>query len=158
MKKKVVLFDIDYTLFDTDMFKETNLTTFVLYDEVVDVLEKLKETVYLGIFSEGNLDLQTTKLLKTKIHSSFVKEHIHIVVSKEEKIEEILKIYKNDTIILVDDKLTVLHKAKKLLPSLIAVWVKRGIYAKKQLPIVDFTPDAIIENLSELVSVVEGKN
>ncbi|QQG40455.1 MAG: hypothetical protein HYV37_02690 [Candidatus Levyibacteriota bacterium] len=154
MMKKVVLFDIDYTLFDTEKFKGTNLQTFALYKEAVDVLEKLKDTVYLGIFSEGNLDLQKTKLIKTKIHSSFTRKHIHIVVNKEERIEQVLKKYKNCLVFLVDDKLTVLCQAKKLLPSLVAIWVKRGIYAEKQLPINGFTPDAIIENLRELIPII----
>ncbi|MBI2442564.1 MAG: NTP transferase domain-containing protein [Candidatus Levybacteria bacterium] len=37
-EKKVVLFDIDYTLFDTKQFRESDLTKFAVYDEVVEVL------------------------------------------------------------------------------------------------------------------------
>lgn len=152
--KKVVLFDIDYTLFDTEKFKNTKLQTFSLYEEVIDVLNKLKETVYLGIFSEGNLDFQKTKLLKTKIHNSFTKKHIHIVANKEETIKEILDKYKENVVFLVDDKLTVLYMAKQLLPSLITIWVKRGMYAQNQLPIKGYTPDAIIVNLRELTPII----
>lgn len=152
--KKVVLFDIDYTLFDTEKFKNTKLQTFSLYEEVIDVLNKLKETVYLGIFSEGNLDFQKTKLLKTKIHNNFTKKHIHIVANKEETIKEVLEKYKKNVVFLVDDKLTVLYLAKQLLPSLITIWVKRGMYAQNQLPIKGYTPDAIIMNLRELAPII----
>lgn len=158
IKEKVVLFDIDYTLFDTEKFKNTNLQTFELYEETEGVLSKLKETMHLGIFSEGNLDLQKTKLLKTKIHNSFTKKHIHIVANKKERIEGILKKYKNYLVFLVDDKLTVLYQAKQLLPTIVTIWVKRGIYALNQDPIVGFTPDAIIENLSELAPLIKEGN
>ncbi len=157
MIKKVVFFDIDYTLFDTEKFKNTNLQTFALYEETVYVLSKLKEAVHLGIFSEGNLDLQKTKLLKTKIHNSFVKKHIYIVANKKERIEDILEKYKNYSVFLVDDKLTVLHQAKELLPAIVTIWVKRGIYALNQSPIDGFEPDAIIENLRELLPIILNK-
>ncbi|MBI2430686.1 MAG: hypothetical protein HYV39_01575 [Candidatus Levybacteria bacterium] len=157
MKQKVILFDIDYTLFDTEKFKGTNLQTFSLYEEAVDVLAKLKENAYLGIFSEGNHNLQKTKLLKTKIHNSFAKRYIHIVANKEEKVEEILKKYKKYLVFLVDDKLTVLYQAKQLFPSLVTIWVKRGRYALKQSPIEGFTPDAIIGSLRELPPIVLSK-
>lgn len=154
MKQKIVLFDIDYTLFDTEKFKDTNLQTFRLYEEAVDVLAKLKEKAYLGIFSEGNLDLQKTKLFRTKIHNSFTKKHTHIVMNKEQTLKEVLNKYKNYLVFLVDDKLTVLYQAKKLLPTLVTIWVKRGKYANAQEPIEGFTPDAIIRDLRELPKII----
>lgn len=154
-KNAIILFDIDYTLFDTEKFKGTNLQTFELYEEAVEVLGKLKKTVHLGIFSEGNLDLQKTKLFRTKIDNSFTKKHIHIVINKEQTLKGVLKKYKNYLVFLVDDKLTVLYQAKQLLPSLVTIWVKRGMYAQNQAPIEGFVPDAIIENLRELVPLVK---
>lgn len=158
MKKKIVLFDIDYTLFDTDFFKKTNLRKHLVYDEVDDVLSRLSKIAKLGIFSEGDLNLQKTKLLRTDIHKYFSKEHIHIVPKKDETIEGILQKYKNTTVFLVDDKLTILHQAKTIRPSLFTIWVKRGKYAKNQKPVKGFVPDAIIESLNELIPVINSLN
>ena len=49
-KKTIVLLDIDYTLFDTKTFKDSGLTNYILYDEVLQVLGRLRGTVELGIF------------------------------------------------------------------------------------------------------------
>lgn len=156
-KQKVVLFDIDYTLFNTDIFKASELKTHSIYDEVPEVLEKLSEIALLGIFSEGKLLLQQTKLQKTKIQGYFIEAHTHIVEKKDASIEEVLKLYKNNILYLVDDKLTVLHQASLLLPGIITVWVKRGIYAQKQQPIKNFAPHAIIDSLQELIPLVTAR-
>ena len=41
-KPKIVLFDIDYTLFNTDVFKETQQKHSV-YDEVHDILKNFQK-------------------------------------------------------------------------------------------------------------------
>ena len=38
--KPIVLFDIDYTLFDTAFFKESGLSEHKIYEEVIEVLEE----------------------------------------------------------------------------------------------------------------------
>ena len=53
MKNKVVLLDIDYTLFDTKTFKESSLKKYALYDEISAVLKDLANVAELGIFSKG---------------------------------------------------------------------------------------------------------
>lgn len=153
-KQKIVLFDIDYTLFDTDYFKKTNLQTHRIYDEVEDVLHELSQIALLGIFSEGELVFQQTKLEKTGIVKYFVEEYIHIVGAKNEVLAEVLHKYKDATVFLVDDKLEVLKNASDVLPSLVTIWVKRGIYAQNQKPIESFAPHGIIDTLQEVIPIV----
>lgn len=150
----VILFDIDYTLFDTAHFKNSQLAEFRIYEEVLETLQSLGKNITLGIFSEGEDSFQTTKLINTQIHEFFKKEYIHIVKSKDESIEGVFKKYKNDKVILVDDKLTVLVRAKEILPHVYTVWMKRGFYAEKQQPIKGFRPDAIIYSLKEIIEIV----
>lgn len=158
-KQKIVLFDIDYTLFDTDSFKKTNLQKHSVYDEVYDVLNQVSKKARLGIFSEGELEFQKEKLTKTKIKQYFKQKHTHIVEEKDTKLAEILLRYKDNRLFLVDDKLTILYKAKKLMPSIFTIWIKRGIYAKSQKPIDNFSPDATIENLKQVVTIIgSGSN
>ena len=152
--KKIVLFDIDYTLFDTDVFKKSELKKHSIYNEVEEVLKKVSEIADLGIFSQGVLDFQNNKLKKTDIRKYFKEGYIHIVEEKEPNLLEVLSKYKNHELFLVDDKLTVLYKAKMLMPSVFTVWIKRGIYAECQKPIKNFVPDAIITNLMELLSII----
>lgn len=155
-KKAIILFDIDYTLFNVDIFKKTRLREYSLYDEIGEVLANLSKIAKLGIFSEGEYIFQETKLIKTRIHEYFDKKDIHIADKKDIILDEILHKYKKNKVYFVDDKLTILHRAKKINSSLFVVWVKRGIYANTQRPIKNFTPDAIINNLNELIPIIQS--
>lgn len=154
--KKFVLFDIDYTLFDTDAFKQSNLEKFTLFEESIDVIIALKKFAEIGIFSEGEYIFQKNKLEKTKLHEHLSEQYIHIVEKKDVVLKDILQKYDKREIFLVDDKLQVLFLAKKLAPQLFTIWVKRGPFAQLQVPFEGFTPDAIIENLQEAIAIVKN--
>lgn len=153
--KKIVLFDIDYTILDTDILKKSNLANFQLYNEVLDTFSQLKEVADFGIFSEGDIVFQQKKMRETNIENYFRKEHIHIFAQKNEMIKQILELYKKKgNLYFVDDKLSVLHLAKKYEPSVFTIWVKRGIYALNQKPIEGFTPDGTVKSLHEIVPLI----
>lgn len=156
LERKVVLFDIDYTLFDTKAFKDSQLKTFSVYEEVVDVLGEIGAYAELGIFSEGEKDFQKAKLLETTIESHFPSEHVHIVTKKNESIAYVLDRYEKDVLFLVDDKLEVLFLAKKHNPKIYTIWIKRGPFALSQKPLEDFSPDASIEDLRMVLPLVVG--
>src|SRR3989344_3789437 len=107
-KKPIVLFDIDYTLFDTGYFKESLRTKHKVYEEVKDVLGKLSKIAILGIFSEGDLEFQKKKLNQTGIEDYFEKDHTHIVLNKLSEFEKILRKYEDRITFFVDDKLSIL--------------------------------------------------
>lgn len=155
--KPVVLFDIDYTLFDTDFFKESGLSEHRIYEEVISVLEKLSKIALLGIFSEGNIDFQIRKLKETNIEKYFAENNTHIVLNKLDELEGIFQRYENRKFFFVDDKLTILADAKKAFPDVFAIWVKRGPFAKAQKPIPGFNPDKEVKSLREIVSVINSK-
>ncbi len=152
--KKIVLFDIDYTLFDTAQLKTSGLKIYKLYEEVEEALKILSSVAEIGIFSQGEDIFQREKLKQTLIHTYFKEENIHIFALKDENIGDVLAKYKNRDVFLVDDKLEVLKLGKDLSENLFTIWLKRGPFAKAQEGIVGFTPDAIISNLSEAVAFV----
>ncbi len=152
--KKIVLFDIDYTLFDTAQFKSSGLKIYKLYEEVEEALKTLSQSAEIGIFSQGGDVLQREKLKQTLIQAHFRQENIHIFSLKDENLGSVLSKYKNRDIFLVDDKLEVLKLGKDLNDSVYTIWLKRGPFAERQENIVGFTPDAIISNLSEAVAFV----
>ena len=156
INKKVVLFDIDYTLFDTKMFKESLLTKYVSYEEVLTELGELSKFAELGIFSKGEMGFQNVKLEETGLSDFFKKENIHVFKDKDMFIGNVLDKYKQRNIFLVDDKLTTLQAAKRHLSSVFTIWVKRGPFAKAQAPIENFTPDAIIYNLTDITKIIDS--
>ena len=153
-KNKVVLFDIDYTLFDTAFFKESNLLKHKIYEEVIDVLNSLNKIAILGVFSEGDIDFQINKIKETNIDQYFAKENTHVVLDKLVDLEKIFERYKSKKTFLVDDKLDILYDVKKLFPEVFTIWVKRGPFAAAQKSIPGFIPDAQVENLKEIISII----
>ncbi|HSA84368.1 MAG TPA: hypothetical protein VLF20_05810 [Patescibacteria group bacterium] len=155
--KKIVLFDIDNTLFNTLRFKQTDLQLFSLYEDALQTITELKDVAELGIFSEGDIAFQQKKLRETNIEQYFLQEHVHIVSEKIAAIETLVKKYKeNNKVFLIDDKLSILPVIKKAFPSVFTIWMKRGEYAMIQKPIDGYIPDATIESLPEAVPLIKN--
>ncbi|MBI2195826.1 MAG: hypothetical protein HYU48_02170 [Candidatus Levybacteria bacterium] len=154
--KKIVLFDIDYTLFDTDLFKDSQLKTYKLYNEVEDVLKDLSQVAEIGIFSQGEDVFQKEKLKQTLIDSHFGEENVHIFALKDYNIGSVIEKYKDRSVFFVDDKLEVLKLAKDLNGDVFTIWIKRGPFAANQENITGFEPDAIIGNLSEVTPIINS--
>jgi hypothetical protein len=152
--KPVVLFDIDYTLFDTRKFKDSKLRDYSTYGEINRILTQLNDIASLGIFSKGETEFQKAKLEKTGMLKFFEEKNIHIFNDKDAELTGVLEKYKNSKLFLVDDKLGILYSAKKYMPRIITVWVKRGPYAETQVPIENFVPSATIDGLSDLYRIV----
>ncbi|MEK7571672.1 MAG: hypothetical protein AAB553_05355 [Patescibacteria group bacterium] len=154
-KNPIILFDIDYTLFDTDIFKSSNLTNYRLYNEVPSMLQQLEKIATLGIFSQGEIDFQRKKLHETAIEKYFVPEYVHITLDKETMIHSVLADYhKNKRVFLIDDKPVVLEQVKKALPEVTVIWIERGIYATSQHFSSGFSPDYIVQNLSDIIPFI----
>ncbi len=154
--RSLILFDIDYTLFDTSHFKSSGLSEFRLYDEVIPVLETLSRTCDLGIFSEGDEELQSAKLAQTMIDIHFHADHKHILLEKLSSLDSIFPLYESQDVTVVDDKLPILKEIKDKYPSIQTVWVKRGPYALKQSDLPGFEPDATVTTLKELLPLFKN--
>lgn len=152
---KVVLFDIDYTIFDTALYKESNLTVFQLYEEVLEVLTEIGRGATVGIFSQGETEHQLKKLLQTNLYKQFKDEHIHIFIRKMESLPDVLLKYKGNKLFFIDDKLEVLKEVKDSDQTIFTVWIKRGEYAENAVAIPGFKPDAEMVNLRDLISIVD---
>ena len=161
MKKSdiIILLDIDNTLFNTVKLKKSNLTHFELYEEVQETLKKLAPIATLGILSQGEIAFQNKKLETTQIKQYFLSEHTHIVEYKLDVMQEILGKYKGKAkVFFIDDWVDMLRAAKKVDPSVFTIWIRRGEYADAQKEYSDFTPDAVIENLTEIVSIIKASS
>ncbi len=214
MNKKIILFDIDYTLFDTTKFKkliadalvslvphtdftivdeiysevrvngsfdpavfaklfkekfetkttqeeieqlwwDKQLIQKALYPEVLATLQQLhaRNDLILGIFSAGKKDFQLQKI--SSLREFFPQQYIHIADFKEKILSEVLEKYTNNTIVLVDDIITILQKATLLNHDVFSIWVKRGKFAEKAEMPKDFMSDAVVTDLAEMVTIVD---
>jgi len=109
-----------------------------IYDEVLNVLEKLKKNqdIVIGIFSTGLQNLQESKIAAIQHH--FNREHVYILKNKKDNLPEIVKKYKNGRLILVDDYWKILQEAKKLMKVYILFGSKEADIQKKWKFLKDF--------------------
>jgi FMN phosphatase YigB (HAD superfamily) len=154
-KKPIVLFDIDDTMFNTALFIQSGLSENKAYEEVMQTLESLSSFATLGIFSKGETQFQKNKLEKAEMLKYFKEENVHIFEDKNINLMQVINKYKRSKIFLVDDRLEVLYSAKKNMEQIFTIWAKRGRYAQNQQAISGFTPDAEVENLSEVARIVQ---
>lgn len=148
MKEKLILFDIDYTLFDTDTFKASQLRLFSLYPFVEEVLRAISGAYTLGILSQGEKELQEKKLKETGIIHFFDPSHMYIVENKHTELEKIMKSLVKFSTILVEDKKEMLERAHEFDSDLVTVWVKNGPYASSTLS--EFKPSYAIPDVASL--------
>ena len=125
-----------------------------MYKETKQVLNLLSRNKLLriGIFSTGYDRFQRKKI--KEIEDFLHKEHIYIFVFKDRELSNIIKRYKTHSLYLIDDHLGILYMAKRVKKKVFTIWVKRGRFAENQKNIPKFEPDAVIENLSEVVKIV----
>jgi len=175
-KKKLIIFDLDRVLFNTGFIveqikeykvgmrfslshaKKINLTSLssgrLCFPEVISVLEDLqKKNWELWLFTEGYQTGQEWKLKYAKLERFFPKSKRFIYFKKEPAlIKFVPKIKRFEQAFIVDDKPTVLKKAKRVIPNIKTVLVCRGPFWKTK--VANFNPDYKINNLNELVSKV----
>jgi FMN phosphatase YigB (HAD superfamily) len=125
-----------------------------IFEETIEVVEILakQENLVLGIFSAGREAHQLRKI--KKFAHVFSQEHIHIFKMKDQELPQVMEKYKDDTVVLIDDVLAILYKAKQLHNNITTIWVKRGRFAENQKTVEHFTPDYTVYNLKEIVSIL----
>lgn len=125
-----------------------------LYSETISVIEDVSKKAKVGIFSKGfSKRWQKTKLIPFR--HLLAGEHIHITINKYKTMPSLLQKYADTKLYIVDDALEVLYNAWKLKRDVYTIWVKRGMYAKKQKPIPGFTPYAQITDLRKVTKLIQ---
>jgi hypothetical protein len=122
---RIIFFDIDYTLFDTLSFKESNFALFQLYPGVKSTIELLSKNSTLGILSTGE--------------------------DKSLEFENLSKKFTDKEIWFVEDKINMLELAKKYNKNLRTIWFKNGPFV--DLVKSNFTPDKVIYSFTDLSSL-----
>ncbi len=112
-------FKADPASLDRVFFGDNQIYKKCLYPEIVDTLKKLSSTKTLGIFSQGNEELQNRKLDACGIMKYFKGEHIFVHTRKLS--DESIALLPRDAMV-VDDNHEV---AQKIAPFVESVWINR---------------------------------
>jgi FMN phosphatase YigB (HAD superfamily) len=99
-----------------------------LYPDTISALTDLKNRHLLGIFSEGNIPYQKTKLVKSSLYDFFAPRHIHIFHRKTDP-ASLLSLPENSTI--VDDDPSVIDELlNQKIKTLGLIWLNRKTKSK----------------------------
>lgn len=223
MKKPVILFDIDHTLFDTDklrnlsnkailkilkiknnkidlfilveneavrkdkVFKPSTFSEMVakhfkkekktkeitkvftdksifkacLYPNTVSILKRLSHQFRLGIFSKGHEPFQRFKTEASKELSALLdKNLIFIYRNKKKYIPNLLKRFKDNGLIIVDDSQETIRSFLKLNPKILAIWIKRRkkYSADKESMKIRFKFPYVINKLDQIFFYLNKRN
>lgn len=137
-----------------DMIFDGKLLGSHMHRDVSRTLNTLSALGEVGILSQGERRIQKAKLVTIQhlLHS----QRIHIPKNKKKNMRRVLEKYSDYKLYFVDDRLHMLYQAKHINPEITVIWIKRGRYAKAQKNIPGFSPDAIVNNLDEIVAIVRN--
>lgn len=147
---KVLFFDIDDVLFDTDNFIKSNLVDYKAFNDAKEVIKKIKK-IKIAILSKGEREFQKQKLIKTGLSKYFNEEETYIVNEKGRELKQIFDKYKHFEKYILDDRIDNLEKIKKNDKTVRTILIKRGRYRNLES---NFIPDFTIKNLGEILNII----
>ena len=127
------------------------------YKETEVVLKEISKVAEIGIFSKGDERFQKEKIKSISHHLK--NDYIHVTLNKYKTLPDLVKKYKTNKLVVVDDILEVLYFAKRASEDVFTVWIRREAYHEKHLLhqelIEGFSPDATMSNLKKLISIIK---
>lgn len=123
---------------------------FAVYPDVPQLIEALKKTGEVYLFTEGDDLYQKLKMEKSGLMD--LVDGVFLFRHKLDHLEEIKKKFSDKKLIFVDDKPQTLIKIKKSLPNSTVVEVCQGHYSKED-HILHKKFDATIDKTSELLDL-----
>ncbi len=140
-----------------DVFWSRELYESCVYPEVKKVFSYLStNNIPIGIFSTGDILHQKIKIESLKEYLS--ENHIYISPNKFKIIKTTLKIYKDYRTFLVDDYPQILEEAKSHHETIFTVFINRNEANPHMMMSNNFTPDATITNLGQLIDIIKNNN
>ncbi len=110
---------IDLTNFVND---NLNIYSGSVFSEVINVLNQLRNTFVLGVYSQGFNDLQRMKIKNSGLENYFDEKLIYINSNKLDP--KFIATLPTESII-IDDKKEVIETLKQLRPDLELIWINR---------------------------------
>lgn len=129
----------------TKIFKNIEFQR-TLYPDALKVLENLRKLGKVYLFTEGDSTYQKEKIIKSGLSS--IVDGVFLFEQKIRHLPEIMKQFKDYTVVFIDDRAKYLSIEKSKFPKVITLNVKQGHYAKEDqnnYSGVDFTVDSLAD-------------
>lgn len=122
-----------------------------VFDGVVDTLEFLDKFAKLVIASETDIVYGSAKIRGSGLAEKV--SEIHIYQSKKQAFPELIKLYQDYEIYIVDDQLTFLEALHELAPCT-SFWIDNGPYQGRKSHNPSFRPTHTISKFQEIEAIV----
>lgn len=146
-KSKELLQKIRELIFDQSLLREH------FHGDVISTFKELSRFGEIGIFSQGEENIQRAKL--SRVSQWISEKKIHVTPNKRQQLKKVFGQYKEYKVFFIDDILPILQEAKQISPSLTTIWIKRGRYAEVQEDIPGFKADASVLTLHEAADYIK---
>jgi FMN phosphatase YigB (HAD superfamily) len=126
-----------------------------LYPRAIETVLHLKTIGVPVVVSDGDPVFQPSKIQQCGVTDA-VDGRVLIFVHKEKHLPDVEMRFSADHYVLIDDKPGILMRSKAALGDrLTTVHVLQGKYARDPKHAVDYTPDIVVENFSDLLEYTE---
>lgn len=142
----VSLTDVLSIIYNPELFKKC------YYVETFEVLENLSKSSTLAIFSTNHDEFFRAKFAPIK---QFFSQHIIVSKDKQKIVHLIGEFIENYEVYVVDDLIQILELVNDQNTKIRTVWVRRDAYSEQISEFKQFSPDFIINNLRELISILK---
>ena len=123
-----------------------------LYPRAIDTVLHLKSMGLAIVVSDGDPVFQPSKIHQCGVTQA-VDGRVLIFVHKEKYLPSVLARFKAQHYVLIDDKPGILMRSKAMLGDrLTTVQVLQGKYARDPKFAVDYTPDYVVDDISDLLT------
>jgi FMN phosphatase YigB (HAD superfamily) len=124
-----------------------------LYPGSLDALEHIGSWGSTVILSDGDVVFQPRKVQRSGLWEA-VEGRVLIYIHKEERLDDVERLYPARHYVMVDDKLRILTSMKKVWGArLTTVWPRQGHYALDPQALVKYPPaDIAIERIGDLIN------
>jgi FMN phosphatase YigB (HAD superfamily) len=123
-----------------------------LYPRAIDTVLHLKSLGLPVVVSDGDAVFQPSKIHQCGVTQA-VDGRVLIFVHKEKHLPAVMARFKSEHYVLIDDKPGILMRSKAVLGDrLTTVHVLQGKYALDPKHAVDYTPDIVVQNFSDLLT------
>jgi len=125
-----------------------------LYPGAMAVVERVRSVGLPVILSDGDAVFQPRKVVRSGLWSAF-RDNVLIYVHKEQELADVERLYPADHYVLVDDKLRILDKVKRLWGDRVTtVFPRQGHYAQDAETLANYPKaDIEIERIGDLLEL-----
>lgn len=136
-----------------NLFSSPDIFSSCLYPDARLTLDLMSRHFHTGVFSSGDVFFQRMKIRGSGIEPYFRPEHINILERKSINIPKIIDKYRGFNLAIVDDRASVIEKARELRTDVVGIWIDRKKFSHEVPSRTEFSPNFEVKDLQSIPKI-----